>query len=87
MITFLILLLAATLGGASNALAGGGTFIVFPALLLGGLASIKANATASLVLMPGGFSSAWVYRTTIMKSSPRFLVLMLTIATIVIFVV
>lgn len=80
MITFLILLLAATLGGASNALAGGGTFIVFPALLLGGLASIKANATASLVLMPGGFASAWVYRTTIMKSSPRFLVLMLTIS-------
>lgn len=80
MITFLILLVAAALGGASNALAGGGTFIVFPALLLAGLASIKANATASLVLMPGGFASAWVYRTTIANGSRRFLFLMVGVS-------
>ena len=73
MITYLILLVAALLGGASNALAGGGTFIVFPALLLGGLAPITANATASLVLAPGGFASAWVYRDTIRQSSPGFI--------------
>jgi len=73
LITWLILLIAAVLGGASNALAGGGTFIVFPALLLSGLAPITANATASLVLAPGGMASAWVYRQTILKSSPRFL--------------
>ncbi len=80
MITFLILLLAAALGGASNALAGGGTFIVFPALLLGGLASIKANATASLVLMPGGFASAWVYRGTLAKTAKPFLALMIGVS-------
>jgi hypothetical protein len=73
LITYLILLLAALLGGASNALAGGGTFMVFPALLLGGIAPVAANATASLVLMPGGFASAWVYRGTIRETDSRTL--------------
>ncbi len=61
----LILLLAAALGGAANALAGGGTFLVFPALLLAAVAPIKANATASLALLPGAVASAWVYRETV----------------------
>lgn len=72
MTIFLILLLAALLGGAANALAGGGTFLTFPALLLGGLAPVRANATGSLVLLPGALASAWVYRDTIVQSSmPR----------------
>jgi uncharacterized protein len=75
---FLILLLASVLGGAANALAGGGTFLTFPALLLGGMAPVRANATASLVLLPGAFASAWVYRDTIRTStSPKLLWLML----------
>ena len=60
--TLILLLLAAAAGGAANALAGGGTFIVFPALLLAGVASVKANATSSLIMLPGGIASAWVYR-------------------------
>ena len=80
MTTYLILLLAALLGGASNALAGGGTFITFPALLLGGLAPVTANATASLVLMPGGFASAWVYRSTFHEHQSRFLWWMLAVS-------
>lgn len=80
MITYLILLLAALMGGASNALAGGGTFIVFPALLLGGIAPVSANATASLVLMPGGFASAWVYRGTIRETESHSLWLMLVLS-------
>jgi uncharacterized membrane protein YfcA len=77
--TILLLLLAASLlGGAANALAGGGTFLTFPALLLGGMAPVRANATASLVLLPGAFASAWVYRDTIRTStSGRFLWLMI----------
>jgi uncharacterized membrane protein YfcA len=75
---FLILIAASILGGAANALAGGGTFLTFPALLLGGMAPVRANATASLVLLPGAFASAWVYRDTIQKStSKKFLWLML----------
>jgi uncharacterized membrane protein YfcA len=62
--TLFLLLLAAFAGGAANALAGGGMFVVFPALLLAGVASVKANATASLV-MPGAFAATWVYRRTL----------------------
>jgi uncharacterized membrane protein YfcA len=58
----IILLAAAALGGVANALAGGGTFLVFPALLLAGVTAVKANATASLALLPGAIASAWVYR-------------------------
>jgi len=76
MTMYLTLLLAAMLGGAANALAGGGTFIVFPALLLAGIAPIKANATASLALVPGAVASAWVYREAIRGISVSFIVAM-----------
>jgi uncharacterized membrane protein YfcA len=72
----LILLAAAVLGGAANALAGGGTFLVFPALLLAGIAPIKANATASLALVPGAIASAWVYRDAVRSISMRFVLTM-----------
>jgi uncharacterized protein len=74
--TLLILLAAAFLGGASNALAGGGTFITFPALLLAGISPVQANATASFVLLPGSLASAWVYRDTVRATDRRFLVYM-----------
>lgn len=76
MTTLLILLAAAFLGGASNALAGGGTFLVFPALLLAGIAPVQANATASLVLLPGAIASVWVYRDTVRHQKGSFLALM-----------
>jgi len=65
-----LLLIAALIGGGVNALAGGGTFIVFPALLFAGVSSVKANATASLVFAPGSLVSAWVYRGTLKGQSP-----------------
>jgi uncharacterized protein len=76
MTMLLILLAAAALGGAANALAGGGTFIVFPALLLAGIAPIKANATASLALVPGAIASAWVYRDAVRSISKKFVLIM-----------
>jgi uncharacterized membrane protein YfcA len=54
--------LAALVGGAANALAGGGMFLVFPALLFAGAPPVLANATATFVLNPGGYASTWVYR-------------------------
>jgi hypothetical protein len=57
-----MLLGSALAGGAVNALAGGGMFMVFPALLLAGIAPISANATATVSLMPGAWTSTWVYR-------------------------
>jgi uncharacterized membrane protein YfcA len=72
-IAYLVLLLVAALGGAMNALAGGGTFLVFPALLFAGVPSVSANATSSLVLLPGTIASAWVYRDTMRDMTPSFL--------------
>ena len=64
------------MGGAVNALAGGGTFIVFPALLLAGIAPVKANATSSLALLPGVIASAWVYREAVRSISIKFILTM-----------
>jgi uncharacterized protein len=81
-VTLFLLLLAALVSGVANALAGGGTFITFPALLFAGIASVKANATASLVMVPGGLASAWVYRRTLIEQ-PRSLVLELIAVSLV----
>lgn len=56
-----MLLATALIGGIANALAGGGTFLVFPALVLAGLDSIVANATSAGTMLPGGAASALVY--------------------------
>lgn len=37
-------------------------FLVFPALVFAGVAPVSANATATFVLFPGAYASAWVYR-------------------------
>jgi uncharacterized membrane protein YfcA len=79
-VTFALLLLAALIGGVANALAGGGTFIVFPALLFAGIASVKANATASLVMVPGGMVSAWVYRRTFEGQPSSFVMQLVSVS-------
>jgi uncharacterized membrane protein YfcA len=59
------LLLAAAaglLGGAMNALAGGGTFATMPTLIALGLPSPIANATSNVSLQPGALMSAWTFR-------------------------
>ena len=52
----------AFLAGAMNALAGGGTFFSFPALLAAGVPPVTANASNTVALWPASLSSAWVYR-------------------------
>lgn len=56
---------AGLLGGAVNAIAGGGSFITFPALILTGMPPVAANQTSSVALLPGGLASAWAYRSEI----------------------
>ncbi len=53
---------AGLVGGAMNALAGGGTFATMPALLAIGTPANVANATSNLALMPGAAASAWTFR-------------------------
>lgn len=65
MLTTVVLVLAGLAAGALNAVAGGGTFLAFPALVWAGVPPIMANATATFAAMPGYVSSAWAYRTEI----------------------
>ena len=53
---------AGILGGAMNALAGGGTFATLPALIILGLPANIANATSNVALLPGAAASSWAYR-------------------------
>ena len=58
---YIFLAFAAGLGGLVNAVAGGGGFLVFPSLLKAGLLPIQANATGTVVLWPGQFTSIAAY--------------------------
>jgi uncharacterized protein len=55
------LLFAAAIAGVLNALAGGGSFISFPALLFVGIPPVEANATNTVALWPGLVASAMAY--------------------------
>lgn len=59
--TELLLLVAGLLGGAVNSLAGGGSFIVFPALLFSGVPPVLANASNTYAALPGYVSGAVGY--------------------------
>ena len=48
-----LLFVAAFAAGVQNALAGGGSFITFPALLLAGMDARAANITSTVALFPG----------------------------------
>ena len=71
MIHFAILALAAFAAGIVNALAGGGTFLTFAALLASGIAPITANATSTMALYPGYFASAYAGRETFREVSSQ----------------
>jgi uncharacterized membrane protein YfcA len=58
----LLLLIAGVLGGALNAVAGGGSFIAFPALLFTGVPPIPANATNTISLWTGVIASGGAFR-------------------------
>jgi uncharacterized membrane protein YfcA len=57
-----ILFGAAFMAGAMNAVAGGGSFFSFPALLLTGMDPKIANATNTVALWPGSLASVGAYR-------------------------
>jgi hypothetical protein len=58
----IFLFFAGALGGAINAVAGGGSFVAFPALLFTGVAPVPANATNTLALWVGVTASGGAYR-------------------------
>ncbi len=58
----LIIFFAGLIGGALNAVAGGGSFIAFPALLFTGVPPIPANATNTIALWTAAAASGGAYR-------------------------
>lgn len=58
----LFLFFAGVLGGALNAVAGGGSFVAFPALLFVGVPPIPANATNTIALWTAAAASGGAYR-------------------------
>lgn len=70
----ILLLLAGLLGGAVNSLAGGGSFIVFPALLFAGVPPVLANASNTYAALPGYASGAVGYWQSMIKYKDRMLV-------------
>jgi uncharacterized protein len=63
----LLVAAGAFLAGGMNAVAGGGTFFSFPALLGAGLPPIMANATNTVGLCPASLISAWAYRREVLR--------------------
>jgi uncharacterized protein len=60
--SYLLLILAAFGAGVMNSIAGGGSFLTFPALVFTGVPPISANASSTVALFPGLFASAWAFR-------------------------
>jgi uncharacterized membrane protein YfcA len=54
----ILIAVAGLLAGTQNALAGGGSFITFPTLLLAGLNPLAANMTSTIALFPSQATSA-----------------------------
>ena len=65
--SFALIAAGAFLAGGMNALAGGGTFFSFPALLAAGVPPVMANASNTVALWPASISSAWAYRREAMR--------------------
>jgi len=66
------LLAAACAAGAVNAVAGGGTLLTFPTLILFGVPPMIANATSTLALLVGMAGSLYGYRNHITDVKPWF---------------
>lgn len=68
---FFILGVAAFLAGVLNTIAGGGTFLTFPALVFTGVPAVAANATSAVAVFPGYLGGAAGFRAEIMAFDRR----------------
>ena len=74
----IFLFFAGALGGAINAVAGGGSFVAFPALMFTGVPPVSANATNTLALWVGVTASGGAYRNRLSISRRVMIPLILT---------
>lgn len=61
-------MIAAFLGGVLNAVAGGGSFLLFPAMLGMKMLPVQANATNTVALWPGQLTSIAAYREDVRRN-------------------
>lgn len=59
---FILLFAVATWAGAQNALAGGGSFLTLPTLMLTGMDALAANVTSCAALFPAQVATGWTGR-------------------------
>ena len=62
LLQIVVLAAAGFAAGTVNAIAGGGTFITFAALVFSGLPTLDANATSAVALTPANLASVAAYR-------------------------
>jgi len=75
-----LLFIAGLFGGMLNSIAGGGTFITFPALLFAGVPPISANATNTFASCSGYISGAYAFRKELqahISELPKYLLISL----------
>jgi len=78
-----LLLIAAGFGaGFINSLAGGGSFLTFPALVVSGVPAVMANASSTVALVPGAFTSGAAYRSDIRRLNESQLTVWLVVSLI-----
>ncbi|KPZ68223.1 hypothetical protein AN944_03674 [Shewanella sp. P1-14-1] len=74
----LLLLLAGFFGGVLNSLAGGGSFITFPALIFVGVPPIMANATNTFSSFAGYLSGAFAFRRELLAHKKEIKTIIIT---------
>lgn len=82
MTDYLILIVAAFAGGVLNTIAGGGTFLTFPALVFVGVPPVMANATATFMALPGYLAGAAGFRGEMKSWGKRSMIRLTIVATI-----
>ncbi len=60
-----LIVLAGLWAGLQNSLAGGGSFITLPALIVSGMSPLAANITSTVALFPAQVTTGWASRTMV----------------------
>lgn len=73
MTIYLLLIAAAFAAGVINSVAGGGSFLTFPALVFAGVPAVVANASSTVALVPSAVTAAYAYRGDIRRLQEKHL--------------
>ncbi len=76
---YILLFLAAFGAGVLNTIAGGGTFLTFPALVFVGIPPVVANATSAVSVFPGYLAGAMGFRTELRQFDRKRLMRLIAI--------